>query len=71
MNIKQTTFNKKGPIQIQDHGQAYIVSYPSEQAGYQREKVFNKAIGANAWQAARSFAKEMKEMDGDNQKAEL
>lgn len=45
MNIKQTTFNKKGPIQIQDHGQAYIVSYPSEQAGYQREKVFNKAIG--------------------------
>ena len=63
MNIKQTTFNKNGPIQIQDHGEAYIVSYPSEQAGYQREKVFNKAIGANAWQQARSFAKEMREMD--------
>ena len=62
MNIKQTTFNKKGPIQIQDHGEAYIVSYPSEQAGYQREKVFSKGIGFKAWQAARSFAKEMKEM---------
>ena len=60
MQIKQTTFNKQGVIQIQDHGEAYVVSYPSEQAGYQREKVFSKAIGAKAWQAARSFAKEMK-----------
>tara|TARA_R110000824_G_scaffold11910_2_gene52355 strand:- start:1120 stop:1335 length:216 start_codon:yes stop_codon:yes gene_type:complete len=60
MNIKQTTYNNKGPIQIQDHGLAYLVSYPSDQAGFQREKVFNKAIGANAWQEARAFAKEKK-----------
>ena len=52
MQIKQTTFNKNGPIHIQDHGEAYIVSYPSELAGYQEEKVFSKGIGVKAWQAA-------------------
>lgn len=58
MVIKQTTYNKKGAVQIQDHRTAYIVSYPSDQRGYQKEKIFNKAIGANAWASAQAFAKE-------------
>tara|TARA_R110001606_G_C15109302_1_gene620714 strand:+ start:45 stop:446 length:402 start_codon:yes stop_codon:yes gene_type:complete len=61
MQIKQTTFNKNGPIHIQDHGEAYIVSYPSELAGYQEEKVFSKGIGVKAWQAARAFAKDIRD----------
>ena len=57
MKIMQTTFNKLGPIQIQDHGIAFIVSYPSaEHRGYNIEKIFNKGGGEHAWNNARSFA---------------
>ena len=64
MKIMQTTFNNHGMIQIQDHGSAYIVSYPSEEhKGYNHvfnstiiEKVFNKGGGEHAWNNARSFA---------------
>lgn len=69
MVIKQTIYNKKGAVQIQDHGTAYIVSYPSDQRGWQREKTFDKAIGANAWTSAQGFAKE-KGSDGNNIKWE-
>ena len=70
MQIKLTTTNENGTTQIQDHGQAYIVSYPSGQAGYNREKVFNKAIGANAWQAARAFAEDIIDGYGIGMKGE-
>ena len=61
MKIMQTTFNKKGSIQIQDHGSAYVVLYPApEHKGYNVEKVFTKAIGSNAWNEARSFAASQK-----------
>tara|TARA_R110000765_G_scaffold352019_1_gene441975 strand:+ start:255 stop:452 length:198 start_codon:yes stop_codon:yes gene_type:complete len=61
MKIIQTTFNELGPIQIQDHGIAFIVSYPStEHKGSNFEKVFTKAIGSNAWNKARSFAASQK-----------
>jgi hypothetical protein len=57
MKIMQTTFNKHGSIQIQDHGSAYIVSCPSqEHKGFNIEKVFNKGGGEHAWNNARSFA---------------
>lgn len=61
MKIIQTTFNELGPIQIQDHGIAFIVSYPAtnqQQNGSNFEKVFNKGIGSNAWNQARRFAAE-------------
>lgn len=61
MKIIQTTWNNHGSIQIQDHGSAYVVSYPSkEHRGFNLERFFTKAIGSNAWNKARSFAASQK-----------
>ena len=57
MRIIQTKFTEHGPVQIQDHGSAFLVSYPDKNnPGYQREKTFTKAIGAAAWNNAQAFA---------------
>tara|TARA_R100001163_G_scaffold20942_1_gene18011 strand:- start:83 stop:301 length:219 start_codon:yes stop_codon:yes gene_type:complete len=61
MKIIRTKFNDFGPVQIQDHGSAFVVSYPSTHAdtkGYQKEKKFPKTIGGNAWNDAQKFAAE-------------
>lgn len=61
MKIMQSKWNGLGNVQIQDHGSAFIVSYPStEHKGSNFEKVFTKAIGSNAWNEARSFAASQK-----------
>ena len=68
MKIIQTKFNKLGPIQIQDHGTAFIVSYPStnqQSKGSNFEKVFNKVIGSNAWNQAQQFAAEQTVIEGE------
>jgi len=61
MKIMQSKWNGLGNVQIQDHGSAYVVSYPAanqQQNGSNFEKVFNKSIGSNAWNQARRFAAE-------------
>tara|TARA_Y100000401_G_scaffold98635_1_gene86527 strand:+ start:1955 stop:2149 length:195 start_codon:yes stop_codon:yes gene_type:complete len=59
MRIIQTKYTEHGPVQIQDHGSAFLVSYPDKNnPGYQREKTFTKAIGADAWNDAQAFAAE-------------
>ena len=61
MKIISTKYNDFGPVQLQDHGSAFVVSYPSTHAdtrGYQKEKKFSKAIGSNAWNDAQKFAAE-------------
>jgi len=59
MRIIQTKYTEHGPVQIQDHGSAFLVSYPDKNnPGYQREKTFTKAIGADAWNNAQAFAAE-------------
>jgi len=57
MKIVKTFFNAYGAIQIQDHGAAFVVSYPdTKRAGYFNEKKFNKHIGGTAWNDAQKFA---------------
>ena len=57
MKIMQSKWNGLGNVQIQDHGSAFIVSYPStKHKGFNLEKVFTKGLGSNAWNNARSFA---------------
>ena len=66
MRIIQTKHNQHGPVQIQDHGSAFLVSYPDKNnPGYQREKIFTKVIGApllalkaDAWNRAQAYAAE-------------
>ena len=58
MKIMQTKYNETGPIQIQDHGVAFLVSYPATERGYQLEKVFSKVTDSNAWNKAQKFAAE-------------
>ena len=59
MRIIQTKYTEHGPVQIQDHGSAFLVSYPDQNnPGCQREKTFTKAIGADAWNNAQAFAAE-------------
>ena len=58
MRIVRTKYSEHGPVQIQDHGTAFLVSYPAlepENAGYQREKIFDKT-SAGAWNKAQHFA---------------
>ena len=57
MKISKTFFNDYGAIQ--DHGSAFVVSYPDiNNAGYSKEKIFNKYIGDTAWNDAQKFAAE-------------
>jgi hypothetical protein len=59
MKIIQTWYSEAGLVQIQDHGLAFVVSYPAtgeSLRGCQREKVFSKGIGFGAWNLARRFA---------------
>ena len=50
MKIIKTFFNQYGAIQIQDHGAAFLVSYPDiNNAGFTKEKIFNKYIGGTAF----------------------
>lgn len=66
MRIIQTKHNEHGPVQIQDHGSAFLVSYPDRNnPGHQREKTFSKAIGADAWNDAQAFA--AKKQKGEEQ----
>ena len=59
MRIIQTKYTEYGPVQIQDHGSAFIVSYPDQNnPGFQREKTFTKVIGADAWNRAQAYAAE-------------
>ena len=46
-------------IQIRKQAGSYVVRWPAgaDHPGYSRERVFTPAIGANAYQKARSFAK--------------
>ena len=46
-------------IQIRRQAGSYVVLWPAgaEYPGYIRERVFSRAIGANAFQKARAFAK--------------
>jgi hypothetical protein len=62
MKVIETTWIAVGAIQIQDHGTAFIVSYPSAVRGFNQEKVFNKAgRGAgSALRAARALVREQK-----------
>tara|TARA_R110002020_G_scaffold114992_2_gene264492 strand:+ start:653 stop:868 length:216 start_codon:yes stop_codon:yes gene_type:complete len=67
MKIIRTKYNDFGPVQIQDHGSAFVVSYPSthpDTRGYQKEEKFSKAIGSNAWNKAQKFAAEKARMEG-------
>lgn len=65
MKIVKTFFNDHGAIQIQDHGAAFVVSYPdTRRVGYFNEKKFNKHIGGTAWNDAQKFAAE-KRREGD------
>ena len=58
MRIVQTKFTEHGPVQIQDHGSAFLVSYPDQNnPGYQREKTFDK-IFPTAWNDAQAYAAE-------------
>ena len=57
MKILKTFFNNYGAVQIQDHGAAFLVSYPDiNNAGYTKEKKFNKHINSTAWNDAQKFA---------------
>ena len=57
MKILKTFFNNYGAVQIQDHGAAFLVSYPDiKNAGYRKEKTFNKHIHSTAWNDAQKFA---------------
>jgi hypothetical protein len=59
MKIMQTKWTKNGAIEIQNHGSAFVVTYPSQdpnQKGFSHSKTFSKAIGSNAWNQAQSFA---------------
>ena len=61
MKIISTKYNDFGPVQLQDHGSAFVVSYPSthpDTKGYQKEEKFSKTIGSNAWIKAQKFAAE-------------
>jgi hypothetical protein len=59
MKIIKTFFNKHGAIQVQDHGEAFLVSYPDiNNAGYSKEKIFSKGIGRSTWNDAQKFAAE-------------
>ena len=59
MKISKTFFNHRGAIQIQDHGEAFLVSYPDiTNAGCTREKTFSKHIASTAWNDAQKFASE-------------
>ncbi len=60
MKIIETTWVAAGAIQVQDHGSAFIVSYPSEVRGFNQEKIFGKAgRGASAaLRAARALVRE-------------
>lgn len=60
MKIIETTWIAAGAIQVQDHGSAFVVSYPSAVRGFNQEKVFNKAgRGASAaLRAARALVRE-------------
>jgi hypothetical protein len=65
MRIIQTKHNQHGPVQIQDHGSAFLVSYPDRNnVGYQRERIFTKAIGADAWNNAQAYAAEKRRGEG-------
>tara|TARA_R110000824_G_scaffold11224_3_gene48627 strand:- start:3226 stop:3441 length:216 start_codon:yes stop_codon:yes gene_type:complete len=65
MKIIKTFFNQYGAIQIQDHGAAFLVSYPDiNNAGFTKEKIFNKYIGDTAWNDAQKFAAR-KRMEAD------
>mgnify|MGYP003133783605 CR=1 FL=1 len=46
-------------IQIKRQSGSYVVTWPAgdKHPGFNREKIFTPAIGANAYQKARSFAK--------------
>lgn len=62
MKIIRTTYRGGRPIQIQDHGVAFVVVYPDlKNPGYNREKVFSKTIGGHAWNNAQKFAKKQRE----------
>ena len=62
----QTKYNARGPIQIQDHGSAFLVSYPDHKnPGYQREKLFDKIV-PDAWNRAQAFAAEKRREDGSD-----
>ena len=61
VKVIQTKYNELGYVQIEDHGGAFLVSYPAverDHRGWQREKVFNKHIGSNAWNKVQKFAAE-------------
>jgi len=59
MKAIQTKFTEHGPVQIQDHGSAFLVSYPDQNnPGYRRERTFTKVIGADAWNCAQAYAAE-------------
>ncbi|MGZ0246589.1 MAG: hypothetical protein ACKVH1_11635 [Alphaproteobacteria bacterium] len=61
MKIIETNYNEFGPVQIQDHGSAYVVLYPASEAenkGFNREETFSKSIGNKALNQARKFAAE-------------
>ena len=60
MKVIETTWIAAGAIQVQDHGSAFIVSYPSAVRGFSQEKVFDKAgRGAgSALRAARALVRE-------------
>ena len=62
MKVIETTWIAAGAIQVQDHGSAFIVSYPSAVRGFSQERVFNKAgRGAgSALRAARALVREQK-----------
>ena len=66
MKILKTKFNGAGVVQIQDHGTAFIVSFPSTVKGCQKEEIFSKNIGGNAWNKAQKFAAEkLKRLNDD------
>ena len=62
MKVIETTWIAAGAIQVQDHGSAFIVSYPSAVRGFNQERVFNKSgRGAgSALRAARALVREQK-----------
>jgi hypothetical protein len=59
VRIIETFKTPRGLVQIQDHGTAFLVSYPADPAGSYREKKFTKIIGASTWNKAQAFAAEM------------
>lgn len=70
MKIIQTRQGKAGSVQIQDHGSAFIVSYPAPERGYQKEKIFNKVIGSHVWNKTQKFAAE-KLLEGNIKHSDL